>query len=188
MIYLLLFVEFFKIGLFTVGGGLAALPFLYQLSDKYAWFTHEDVTNMIAVSEATPGPIGINAATYVGYTVGGVPGSIVATLANILPAVVIVLVVAKVLDKFKGNFYVNGAFLGIRPAVAALITFAFWSVFKISIIDWSAFYPGFHWGALIEPWALVLFAVALVTLFVFKKHPVWYILGGAIVGMIFAPG
>ncbi len=187
MIYLQLFVEFFKIGLFTIGGGLAALPFLYELAEKYNWFTAADVTNMIAISESTPGPIGINAATYVGYETAGVLGGVIATLGTILPAVIIVTVVAKMLDRFKNNFYVNAGFTGIRPAVTALITYAFWSVFSISIINWGAFWPGLNWAGLIEPWALILFAAALFLLLKFNKHPIWYLAGGAIAGMLFAP-
>ena len=103
MILLQLFWEFLKIGLFSVGGGMATLPFLYDLSDSTGWFTYAQLADMLAVSESTPGPVGINMATYVGYTVGGFGGAVLATLGTILPGTVIVLIIASMLDKFRGN-------------------------------------------------------------------------------------
>lgn len=188
MIYLLLFIEFFKIGLFTVGGGLATLPFLYELADKYDWYTRADITNMIAISESTPGPIGINMATYVGFHTAGVLGGIVATFATVLPSVVIVLLVARFLEKFKHNRFVNAGFYGIRPAVTAMITVALITVMASSIFNWEVFWPGWNWQSLVNPLALVLYAVALFLLLKFKKHPLWYLLGGAVVGIFIAPG
>lgn len=187
MIYLLLYVEFFKVGLFTIGGGLAALPFLYELADKYQWFTQADVTNMIAISQSTPGPIGINAATYFGYEMAGVLGGVIATLGVISPSLIIVLIVARFMDRFKKNRLVQDAFTGIRPAVAALITMAFWAVFELSVLNIDGFWPGWNWGQLVQPAALVLFVVSLVLMLKFKKHPVVYIAGGALVGMLIAP-
>ena len=124
MIELLLFWEFLKIGLFSVGGGMATLPFLYDLSDSTGWFTHAQLADMLAVSESTPGPVGINMATYVGYTVGGFGGALLATLGVILPGTVIVLIIASMLDKFRGNKYVDAAFYGLRPASTGLIAAA----------------------------------------------------------------
>lgn len=187
MIYLQLFLEFLKIGLFTVGGGLASLPFLYELSDKYGWFTYADLTNMIAISESTPGPIGINAATYVGFHVAGVLGSVIATLATMVPAFFFVTFVASILDKFKQNRLVQNAFTGIRPAVTALITVAFWAVFSISVMNVDLFAATGRFSDLINPTAAILFAVALFLILKFKKHPLWYILGGAVVGIFIAP-
>ena len=89
MVYLRLFFEFFRAGLFAVGGGLATLPFLYEISDKTGWFTHQQLADMVAISESTPGPIGVNMATYVGFTTGGLLGSVVATLGLIAPAAII---------------------------------------------------------------------------------------------------
>ena len=94
MIYLRLFYEFFKAGLFAVGGGMATLPFLYDISDSTGWFTHSQLADMIAVSESTPGPIGVNMATYVGYTTGGIPGAVIATLGIITPSIIIILIIA----------------------------------------------------------------------------------------------
>ena len=86
MIYLHLFWEFFKTGLFSIGGGLATLPFLRQMGQRYHWFTETELANMLAVSESTPGPIGVNMATYVGFTAGGIPGAVIATLGLVAPS------------------------------------------------------------------------------------------------------
>lgn len=187
MIYLLLFAEFFKIGLFAIGGGLAALPFLYELAPKYHWFTAADVTDMIAISESTPGPIAINMATYVGYQTAGVLGGVVATLGNIMPAILIVLAVAKYLEQFKNNRLVQAGFYGIRPAVTALITSALFAVIKVSILRWDLFAAGGGWGSLLDLRAAALYAAALALILRFEKHPVLYIAGGALAGILIAP-
>ena len=121
---LTLFWEFLKIGVFAVGGGMAALPFLYDLADSTGWFDYAQIADMLAVSESTPGPIGINMATYVGYEVGGIPGAFIATLGTILPGVTVVLIVVHFLEKFRGNRYMDAAFYGLRPASTALIAVA----------------------------------------------------------------
>lgn len=110
MILLRLWWEFFKIGLFSVGGGMATLPFLYDIADRTAWFTYDQIADMLAVSESTPGPIGINMATYTGFTTAGIPGSIAATLGIITPGIIIVLLIVAVLDRFRRNRYVEAAF------------------------------------------------------------------------------
>ena len=115
MLYLQLFYEFFKTGLFAIGGGLATLPFLYDMADKYPWFTRTDLANMIAVSESTPGPIGVNMATYVGFTTGGILGSIIATCGLVLPSLIIIIIIAKFLESFQDNRFVQSAFYGLRP-------------------------------------------------------------------------
>ena len=121
MIYLRLFWEFFKTGLFSVGGGLATLPFIYDMSDRTGWFTYQQIADMVAVSESTPGPIGVNTATYVGYVTAGVPGSLIATLGLVTPAVICILIIASCLKKFRENRFVDHAFYGLRPASAGLI-------------------------------------------------------------------
>lgn len=128
MICLRLFLEFFKVGLFAFGGGLATLPFLYDLGSRTGWYTAMDVANMLAVSESTPGPIGVNMATYVGYTQAGIPGGIAATMGLVTPCILVILLVSVVLDKYRKNRYVNGAFYGLRPASTALIAAAGWAV------------------------------------------------------------
>ena len=139
MIYLRLFWEFFKTGLFSVGGGLATLPFIYDMSDRTGWFTYQQIADMVAVSESTPGPIGVNTATYVGYITGGVPGALIATLGLVTPAVICILIIASCLKKFRENRFVDHAFYGLRPASAALIAAAGFSVVRISLIQESAF-------------------------------------------------
>ena len=136
MLYLRLFYEFFKTGLFAVGGGMATIPFLYKLSDATGWFSHNDLANMIAVGESTPGPIGVNMATYVGYIsgmgkdgmIGAIIGAVVATLGLITPSIIIILIIASFLKAFRDNRYVNNAFYGLRPASTGLIAAAGMSV------------------------------------------------------------
>lgn len=185
MMYLALFYEFFKIGLFAVGGGLATIPFLYDLAEKYTWFTTADIANMIAISESTPGPIGINMATFAGFNAAGIPGSLCATLGIIIPEVIIVLIIAGILTKFKQSSIVKSAFYGIRPAVCALITAACLEVVKISILRWSLFAESKDWSVLVNYKALVAFVVILFLVRKFKKHPILYIGLGAVVGIIF---
>ena len=132
MILLQLFIEFFKIGLFAVGGGMATIPFLQELSQRTGWFSERFITDMIAISESTPGPIGINMATYVGFNLSGVAGGIVATLGTIIPAIVIITLVSKSLEKFSGNKYVDYMFYGLRPAVTGPIAAAGFDVFRIA--------------------------------------------------------
>ncbi|MCI8330168.1 MAG: chromate transporter [Oscillibacter sp.] len=121
MIYLQLFWEFFKTGLFAVGGGMATLPFLQAIGESTGWYTYTDLMNMLAVSESTPGPIGINMATYVGFTAAGVPGAVIATLGEVTPSIIVILIVAAVLHSFRNNRYVDQAFYGLRPASTGLI-------------------------------------------------------------------
>ncbi|MBO6000005.1 MAG: chromate transporter, partial [Lachnospiraceae bacterium] len=131
--------EFAKTGLFSVGGGLATLPFLYEMSDKTGWFSHADIADMIAISESTPGAIGINMSTYAGYKTAGVPGGILASLALAAPSFIIILIIAKFLVKFRDNRYVEGAFYGLRPASRAMITVACIHVAKVAIVDLDLF-------------------------------------------------
>ena len=121
MILLRLYYEFFKTGLFAIGGGMATLPFLADIGESTGWYTYSDLMNMLAVSESTPGPIGINMATYVGFTVRGVPGAIIATLGEITPSIIVILIVAAMLKKFRDSKLVNNAFYGLRPASTGLI-------------------------------------------------------------------
>jgi chromate transporter len=119
--YLILFWEFFKTGLFAVGGGMATLPFLSSIGASTGWYSQTDLMNMLAVSESTPGPIGINMATYVGFTVAGVPGAVIATVGEVTPSIIVILIVAAMLKKFRDSKLVNDAFYGLRPASTGLI-------------------------------------------------------------------
>lgn len=134
MIYLQLFFEFFKVGLFSVGGGLATLPFLYELADTMQWFTRADVSNMIAIAESTPGAIGVNMATYAGYTTAGPLGGIIATVGLVAPSIIIILIIAKLLGQFADNQYVKSAFFGLRPASLAMIAAAGVGVCQVALL------------------------------------------------------
>ena len=120
MMLLRLFWEFFKIGLFAVGGGMATIPFLYDLSDRTGWFTYTQLADMIAISESTPGPIGVNMATYVGFTVAGIPGAVIATIGEVTPSIIVILIVAAMLTKFRNSNYVwRTPFTACGPPPAA---------------------------------------------------------------------
>lgn len=188
-IYLTLFVEFFKIGLFAIGGGLATIPFLYDLTDKYDWITPGMISDMIAVSESTPGPIGINTATYVGYNVAGISGGVVASLALVLPSFLIIIVIARFIAKFQTNPYVVSVFSVLRPAVTALIAVAGLQVLQMVVFKDGSF-PGFAAGfggvtAALNTGSILLFAVLLIVSFKTKFHPIVYIAIAAAAGIIF---
>ena len=192
MILLRLYWEFFQVGLFAVGGGLATLPFLYSLGARTGWFTTAQVADMLAVSESTPGPIGVNMATYVGYTCGGVPGALCATLGLITPSVIIIILVAAALTAFRKNRFVDAAFYTLRPASTGLITSAGWSVLVLVLANTERFAATgavldlFRWGN------IALFAVLLVlTNWVKplkKLHPIVFIAVAAVCGVVFRQG
>ena len=187
---LLLFWEFFKIGLFSVGGGMATVPFLYDLAEKTGWYTQAQILDMLAVSESTPGPVGINMATYVGYTVGGFAGAVTATVGIVLPGVILVLIIVSVLDKFRGNRYVDAAFYGLRPASTALIAAAGVSVVEISLLNVSLFKETGAFTDLIYIPAIILAVVLWVLTNLVKPtkklHPVVFIAASAVVGIVFS--
>lgn len=166
MILLLnLFYEFFKVGLFAVGGGLATLPFLYALSAKSGWFTSTDVANMIAVAESTPGAIGVNMATFAGFITAGAQGAAAATLGLILPSIVVVLLVANLLENFHENVVVKDAFYGLRPASIALLCAAGVKVFAAAMLSFDKFCAPVSFSALASAlnWKAIVFGVILYT-------------------------
>ena len=187
-----LFWEFFKTGLFSVGGGLATLPFIYDISDKTGWFTHGQIADMIAVAESTPGPIGINMATYVGFTTAGVAGALCATLGIITPPITIILIIAKFLQRFRESTLVDQAFYGLRPASAALIAAAGVSVVKIALLDLGAFAAShavadlFAWKAIVL--AVVVWVLTNVVKPTKKLHPLFFIALSAVAGILFRFG
>lgn len=187
MIYLLLFIEFFKIGLFSIGGGLATLPFLYYLVDTYGWITPEELLNMIAVAESTPGPIGINTATFVGYQVGGFWGGIVATLGIVTPSIIIIVLIAYYFMKFSEQPTVRAGFNGVRPAVVGLIAAAGYEVVKISLLNTEHFVDTLDFLNVLNYKALVFFSAILFIIYRFKKHPIIYIIIGGLIGIIWGP-
>ena len=184
-LYLRIFWEFFKTGLFAVGGGMATLPFLQEIAEKTGWYTSAQLADMIAVSESTPGPIGVNMATYVGYTTGGVLGSLVATLGLITPSVIVILIVAAFLKAFKDSKYVKSAFYGLRPASTAMVAAAGIGVLRITMLhEGSSGLAFFNWKA------IALAAVVLVlTRWVKptkKSHPIVFSLASAVAGVVFS--
>lgn len=194
MIFLKLFWAFFKTGLFAVGGGMATIPFLYEMSDSTGWFTHNDLANMIAVSESTPGPIGVNMATYVGYVTGcneggigfGILGAVIATLGLIMPAIIIILIIALFLKSFKDNKYLNSAFYGLRPASTGLIAAAGLSVAVTNFLPDGFVLAGFNWKGVIL--AVVLWILTNCVKKVKNLHPIVFILISAVAGVVFSMG
>ena len=186
MIYLQLFFEFFKAGLFAIGGGLATIPFLTDIGQRTGWFTSGELANMIAISESTPGPIGINMATYVGFTVAGVPGAVIATLGLITPSIIVILIIAGFLQKFRHSKGVEATFSGLRPASTALIASAglsvAWSVFTVTNQLAPDSMPAIRWRT-------VLLAAAVFVCMKWtplkKLHPILFIAAAAVVGIIF---
>ena len=188
MILLQLFWEYFKVGLFAVGGGLATYPFLKDLGERTGWFTIGELADMLAVSESTPGPIGVNMATYVGFTLKGIPGAIVATVGLITPSVIIILIIAMFLDKFRKNKYVDHAFYGIRPASTAMITSALLGLLALCLFGASSVKALIASGGVLDIKALVLFLVLFAAMNVKKikdLHPLVFIAISAVVGIVF---
>lgn len=183
MIYVQLFFEFFKTGLFAVGGGLATIPFLNEIANRLGWFTESFLGNMIAVAESTPGPIGVNVATYAGFTVSGLFGALVATLGLITPSVIIILIIGTVLEKFRDNPLVTRAFYGIRPVVTGMIAavaleLILTAVVKANFSDIQQLLSSFDWRA------AVLFVAFLFCTNKWKLHPIFYIIIAGILGAI----
>ncbi len=184
--------EFFKTGLFAVGGGLATLPFLYDIASRYDWLSANMMPDMIAVSESTPGPIGVNMATYCGYNAGfedggialGILSGIAATLALVLPSLIIIIIVARVLDKFQNSVLVDHAFGGLRPAVCGLIAAAAVNVFAGACINTELYESTRAISDLFDIKALILFAVLFVINKKFKLHPIFIIIPAAIAGIL----
>lgn len=180
MLYLRLFLEFFKTGLFSVGGGLATLPFLYEMQEKTGWFTVEDLSHLIAVSESTPGPMGVNIATYTGFVTGGVPGCFVAVVGLVTPSVITIIIVYRILERFKDNRYVEWAMYGLKAASAALIFSAGISVAKTAFIleETAVCVSMINWIA------AALAAVLFIAMKLTKKHPIIYIIAAGIAGVL----
>ena len=190
MILLQLFFEFFKTGLFAVGGGMATLPFLYDISARTGWYTTEMLADMIAVSESTPGPIGVNMATYVGFVTAGIPGAIIATLGLITPSIIIILLIARALKAFRENPTVEAAFYGLRPCSVGLIAAAGFLVIKLALFNTELYQESGKLIDLFDFKAIALAAVLLVCTRYVKKlkglHPIFFILASAVIGIVFA--
>lgn len=193
MMFIYLIAEFFKTGLFAVGGGLATLPFLYEISNKYDWLDINLISDMIAVSESTPGPIGVNMATYAGFNAGsslgslwyGIAGGLVATLSLVLPSVIVCIIVYKFLEKFKESTLVDNAFKGLRPAVCGLIAAAALTVFISACLNVELFKKSGEFSKLFDIKALVLFVLFFIITRKTKFHPIFYIIPAAVIGILF---
>ena len=198
MILLQLFWEFFKTGLFAIGGGLATVPFLQDISAKTGWYTAGQLADMIAVSESTPGPMGVNMATYVGYTVGsrelggpvmGVVSAIIATLGLVAPSVIIIMIVAYFLKRFRSSKLVDGALYGLRPASVALISAAGVDIVLIAVLRVDSIYQIAQ--AALSWKALALAALVYVSTHIKKLknlHPIWFIAASAVIGVVLKMG
>ena len=169
MIYFHLFWEFFKIGLFSFGGGYATIPFLYHLSKVYNWYSIDELTHMVAVASITPGPVGINVATFAGLRSAGIFGSALATASEMLPSLFLVIIVSKLLRKFSDNFYVKSTIESLKPISCALLTSVAIGLLKPEIKDIKA---------------MILLAFLLILSWKSKKDPLFYILIAAFIGVI----
>lgn len=169
MIFLQLFLEFFKIGLFSFGGGYATIPFLYHISEVYNWYSLNELTQMVAVASITPGPVGINVATYAGLKSAGVLGSALATTAEMLPSLFLVIIVSKLLKKFSDNFYVKSIIETLKPVSCALLTSVAIGLLKPEIKDIKT---------------MILLGVLILLSWKSKRDPLYYILISAVVGVL----
>ena len=179
MIYLQIFWEFFKTGLFAVGGGMATVPFLYDMGARHGWFTEAQLADMIAVADSTPGPIGVNMATYVGYHTAGIPGGIISTLGLISPSIIVILLIARLLTHFKENKYVQSIFYILRPLATGLVIAATVQILKIALFIPNA--QSFITALKVKE--LILFFAMLIAIFSLKKNPIFYIIAGAVIGI-----
>lgn len=185
MIYIKLFFIFFKIGLFSIGGGLATLPFLQDLADKYDWITSKELIDMIAISESTPGPIGVNTATFVGYKAAGVFGGLITTLGIVTPSIIIIILIAHYFKKFHEKPLVKGAFLGIRPAVTGLIASVCFEIITLSILNLEKFNLNKNILDVINIKETIFFVIVMYLIYKYKKNPILYLAGAAVVGVVF---
>ena len=179
MILLQLFYEFFKIGLFAIGGGLVTIPFLYDLAEKTEWFSSSILVDMIAISESTPGPIGVNMATYVGYYTNGIVGGIITTLGIIFPSLVIIIIISKMLEKVKDNPVIKNLFYGIRPVALALILTAALDIIFGNILNFTN-------DIVTITKSVILFVILLLSIRKIKLHPICFILISALIGILIA--
>lgn len=184
MIYITLALEFFKIGLFAIGGGLTTVTFLSELGSKYGWFTQKELINMIAISESTPGPIGINMATYVGFKTAGISGAIVSTLSEVLPSIIIITIIAKAISSFKKNKLFDKMMFYIRPCTFALMLAAFIKIFSNSVYPINTLFNNAILFNIVDLKLILMF----IGVFIFKKytkyHPLIYIAISVVLGII----
>lgn len=180
---ILLIIEFFKTGLFAVGGGLATIPFLTEISNKYGWYSLSDLSTMIAISESTPGPMGVNMSTYVGFSQYGFFGGIIVTLALVAPSIIVICIIANFLDKFKHAMIVQELFSGLKPAVVAFIAVATIDILVTTLFgsyNQLTAFLNFNWKQFI---CLMIFLG--ISKYKPKLHPIWFIIASAMIGIVF---
>ena len=186
MSLLYLFATFFKIGLFAIGGGLATLPFLFEIADNSSginaggWLTREMIGNMLAVAQSSPGAIGANLSAYVGLSYAGIPGGYVAAFGLVAPSIIIIIIVARMLNAFKENAIVKSLFGGFRPAAAGLLSAVGFGAIALSL--WNAAAP--EWYEYIRWKETIIFAVLFFLIYRYKKHPVLYIAAAGVTGIV----
>jgi chromate transporter len=180
VILLTLFWEFFKIGLFSIGGGLATLPFLYRLAEVYPWLQAEAIPDIVAAVQFSPGAIGVNLSLYIGFRCAGIAGGISAALGLISPAIVIIIIAARMLANFKENRTLKAVFSGLRPAAAGLLAAVTYTLLRSSLSNAGAA----SWSGLLRWRESILFAILFITIYRFKKHPALYIAAAGITGII----
>jgi chromate transporter len=176
---LFMFVTFCRIGFFAVGGGLATLPFLFEIADSSNWLSREEVGNMLAVAQSLPGAIGVNLAAYTGFRYAAIPGGYLAALGLVFPSIVVITIVAKMLQAFKESVIVQRLFSGFRPAAAGLLSAAGFSAIALSLYNPEA--P--LWYELIRWREALLFLVLFILVFKLKKHPIVYIIAAGAAGV-----
>jgi chromate transporter len=176
-----LYALFFRMGLFAVGGGLATLPFLFQMAGAYDWLSPEMVGNYLAIAQSAPGPVGVNMAALTGFQYSGVSGSVLAVSGLISPAIVVILIVARMLQSFKENKIVVSVFTGLRPAAAGLLAAAGFGVWKLTLWNTDAV----RWRELFRWKESLLFILLFGAIFRFKLHPLWYVLIAGAAGLVF---
>lgn len=170
MIYLQLFLEFFHIGLFSFGGGYATLPFLFHIAETHDWYTAKQLTDMIAISSITPGPVGVNVATFAGYTTSGILGALIATSSVVLPSLIIVIIISKLLEQFKHNLYVQSIIYTLKPAGCGLLAAVGVNMFLNNI----------------SLWGMSLFLILLILSFMKKRDPLFYLGLSALYGLVYS--
>lgn len=181
MIYLQMFLAFFRIGVFGFGGGLAMLPLIFQTVRDFGYMSDGDFSNLVALSQVTPGPVAVNAATFVGFNFGGMTGALSATLGVSIPSFVLMLLVARFMTRYSGAGALEAAFTGIRPATVGLIAAAAVFVGQASLVTEGT-------GALldrVDPMACGIFAVTFILINKFKVSPIPLIIAAAVFGAVF---
>lgn len=178
--------EFFKTGLFAVGGGLATLPFLYDMAARFDWFTEEELANMLAVAESTPGPMGVNMATYAGMTAYGIGGAVLATVSLVFPSVVVIILISMFLERFRSSRLVDDAFRGLRPASVGLVAAACVQVLQVALLNTDVLETAGAALLSVLNWKAIAVFIVLFILYRLKKnwHPIVFVAIGAAAGIL----